>query len=378
VQNAIENSMETFEVERSKTIIHNLNDVYSKLQELQLGDWTLLKKETNLYLLDIEESPAPVIKCYIKISEGLVITLNYQNQGLKRSPNKTYTFPFLTNNINDLGNLMSEVATILNSKSDINEDIADSVGQVIKLLTSMKKTIPDKEAMINFLQEQVGLLKTSFTNRLRFSWEFVLFCGLLRSISPSAYKFFRNSENLILQSLKTINECVVILQYIRSKVKHLSSKDKLVTLMMDEIHIKPYFDYKGGNIVGSAHNSVVAATTAHVFMISSMLLNYKDVVHIRSAKRLEGTIVHEIVKQIITGLENIGFEVLCVVCDNYSVNRKAMSLFCDNRELKNVYSHPVDNSRPLFFIIDSVHILKNIRNNWINKEPQHMIQGRGL
>jgi hypothetical protein len=35
--------------------------------------------------------------------------------------------------------------------------------------------------------------------------------------------------------------------------------------MMDEIHIKPYFDYKGGNIVGSAHNSVVAATTAHVF-----------------------------------------------------------------------------------------------------------------
>jgi hypothetical protein len=97
--------METLEVERSKTIIHNLNDVYSKLQELQLGDWTLLKKETNLYLLYIEESPAPVIKCYIKISEGLVITLNYQNQELKRSPNKTYTFPFLTNNINDLGNL---------------------------------------------------------------------------------------------------------------------------------------------------------------------------------------------------------------------------------------------------------------------------------
>jgi hypothetical protein len=40
---------------------------------------------------------------------------------------------------------MSEVPTTLNTKSDINEDIADSVGQVIKLLTSMKKTIPDKE-----------------------------------------------------------------------------------------------------------------------------------------------------------------------------------------------------------------------------------------
>jgi hypothetical protein len=30
-------------------------------------------------------------------------------------------------------------------KSDINEDIADSVGQVTQLLTSMKKTIPDKK-----------------------------------------------------------------------------------------------------------------------------------------------------------------------------------------------------------------------------------------
>jgi hypothetical protein len=77
-----------------------------------------------------------------------------------------------------------------------------------------------------------------------------------------------------------------------------------------------------------------------------MLSNYKDVVHILPVKRLEGTIVHEIVKQIITNLENIGFEVQCVICDNHSVNRKAMSLFCDNRELKNVYTHPVDNSSP--------------------------------
>jgi hypothetical protein len=60
--------------------------------------------------------------------------------------------------------------------------------------------------MVNFLQEQVGLLKTSYTNKYRFSWEFVLFCGLLRvhSIFPSAYNFFRNSGNLILPFLKTI------------------------------------------------------------------------------------------------------------------------------------------------------------------------------
>lgn len=33
-----------------------------------------------------------------------------------------------------------------------------------------------------------------------------------------------------------------------------------------------------------------------------------------------------------------------------------------------MYQHPSDPSRPLFFVIDPVHILKCIRNNWINQK----------
>ena len=32
-----------------------------------------------------------------------------------------------------------------------------------------------------------------------------------------------------------------------------------------------------------------------------------------------------------------------------------------------VYPHPSDNARPLFLILDSVHILKCIRTNWLNQ-----------
>ena len=31
-----------------------------------------------------------------------------------------------------------------------------------------------------------------------------------------------------------------------------------------------------------------------------------------------------------------------------------------------VYPHPCDIDRPLFFMFDSVHILKCVRNNWLN------------
>ena len=33
-----------------------------------------------------------------------------------------------------------------------------------------------------------------------------------------------------------------------------------------------------------------------------------------------------------------------------------------------VYPHPSDSSRPLFYILDSVHILTCIRNNWLNQK----------
>lgn len=38
-------------------------------------------------------------------------------------------------------------------------------------------------------------------------------------------------------------------------------------LLMDEIHIKPYLDYKGGNIISAAYNTNEAAKSAYVFML---------------------------------------------------------------------------------------------------------------
>ena len=39
-------------------------------------------------------------------------------------------------------------------------------------------------------------------------------------------------------------------------------------------------------------------------------------------------------------------------------------------KLKNInmpVPHPVDSNRPLFFLLDFVHVLKTIRNNWLNQ-----------
>ena len=47
-----------------------------------------------------------------------------------------------------------------------------------------------------------------------------------------------------------------------------------------------------------------------------------------------------------------------------------MSSFASPPQLSIVYPHPCDSTRPLFYILDSVHILKCIRNNWLSQKSE--------
>ncbi|KAH9374431.1 hypothetical protein HPB48_015728 [Haemaphysalis longicornis] len=98
-------------------------------------------------------------------------------------------------------------------------------------------------------------------------------------------------------------------------------------MMMDEIHIKPYLDYKGGTIVGSSAHSTEPATAAHVFMIQSLLSPNKDVIHILPVSKLSADVFHEHAKHIILSVEKIGLKVIAVITDNNVLNRKMMSFF---------------------------------------------------
>ena len=47
-------------------------------------------------------------------------------------------------------------------------------------------------------------------------------------------------------------------------------QDITISLFVNEIHLKPYIDYKGSNIVGFSYNSKEAVTSGLVFMLNSV------------------------------------------------------------------------------------------------------------
>ena len=212
----------------------------------------------------------------------------------------------------------------------------------------------------------------------------MIFASIFYNISPSAYRFLRSTGNLILPCLSTIRKITLhsslspsneqteetFLFYVTQKFKFLLSNDKTVNSLIDEIHLSSFFDYRGGAIVGAAHDKIDAATSAFAFMITSIFSDFKDVVHELPARKMDAKFLFKLIKNTVESLEKIGFKVISVITDNNSINRKAMSSFASPPQLSIVYPHPCDSTRPLFYILDSVHILKCIRNNWLSQKSE--------
>ena len=86
--------------------------------------------------------------------------------------------------------------------------------------------------------------------------------------------------------------------YTKQKFRDLSSFDCTVMLLVDEIHLNSFFDYKGNNIVGTFFNSPSeAAKSAFAFMISSVFSAYKDVVHLLPTSKLIADDLHAMIKK---------------------------------------------------------------------------------
>ena len=127
-----------------------------------------------------------------------------------------------------------------------------------------------------------------------------------------------------------------------------------------------------GNIVGSLYNSVSkAAKFTFAFMISSMVSNSKDVVHLLPTCEMTADELYIIIKKLEVGLESIGFKVIAVIRENNAINCTAMSKFVLSSKVINcIPSAFKKNSTFTFFLFDTVHLLKCVQNNWFNEKSE--------
>ena len=377
VQKAVSESMRTKnEYEKSRTF-NSFEQLLEILKKYQTSDfWEMLSKESYVLFVNLCDYPSVKLNYSVVIDKNLNVTVSFKGQILDKINN--IEIPTQVKNVNEIFNILDNIESSKSSKKDADDIFHTS----IRLMKSVEENVNEEtKQKIIFICEQLENLCKSQPEQLRYSPSYLIFSSLFYLVSPQAYKFVRDFGILFLPHYSTIHKLNLnfdvnpqkeinstkFLSYAKMRFSTLENKEKYISIMMDEIHIKQFLDYKSGDVVGIAHDSTELASSAYVFMLQSLFSKYKDVVHILPVKKITGETLHSILKSIILGLENIGFKVVVVVSDNNSINRKRMNLF--NNPLSDyIYPHPCDPNRPLFFCIDTVHLIKCVRNNWINQK----------
>ena len=378
LQSALNQSIaDNLAYEQQKNLV-NIDDLEERLDFLDRNYWSVVRQQDTVIICHIIKCPYPKISLSLLIESNFTAHVFCNDVELKTIGE--YQIPKTVNDQNTLEILIENM-----KKIDLQEQQTkpQNMISVLKLILSFLLLVQDESIKyfntLKFIYEQISLMTM---NKFDYSTEMMVFSSLFYNCSPRGYRLMRASKNVILPSYSTIRRLTLssymnpaveqhdnnFLMYIKNKFKLLVQKDITVSLLVDEIHLKPYLDYKGGNIVGLANNSNEAATSAFAFMLSSVFSKYKDVVHVMPTRRLKAENLFDIIRRLIIGLEEIGFRVLSVITDNNAINKKAMSFFCSPAKLSIVYPHPFMKSRPLFFLFDSVHILKCIRNNWLGQK----------
>ncbi|XP_049774363.1 uncharacterized protein LOC126162092 [Schistocerca cancellata] len=384
LQIAIQESVDTHAKMIDAISFDSLEQMKTKLSECEKhSDWVVINKSDSVRLVLLKHNPYPRIFCHVVISSGLLLSVFNNDIEVKCIGNMK--FPMKVNNIQVVSDVLKNIYLLYNSSEAPVDNILSLIDQ---LLQNLLEKLPGNETKITFLKEQISFLKCRSSTQFRYDTNSMIMWSLVHSISPHAYKFLRNTDSFSMPSPNTLSRlCSKLstnpvieqqghqfMSYITNKVGTLSSDDKTVLLLMDEIHLKSQLDYKAGNVVGCAFNTekFLCATSAYVFMVQSMESPYKDVVSILPVHTIQGDVLFSYIKAVIVKLEAVGFEVVGIVADNNAINKKAMSKFSTPPDVKIKYDHPVQSSpnRPLYYFVDTVHILKCIRNNWFNQKEQ--------
>ena len=310
----------------------------------------------NQSKLDWVLAPSGKLDCWSKL-ESLLSHVQSSSASDKNFSDKICDIVMLLNQLHDNNNVACD-------RGDNDDDVDDD------------KDFAKNVRVVKVVTEQLQLLVQS---KPKYSADFLHWAFEIFSLSPATYELLRDSSLMLPHPtyLRTLSSCLKVepgmqcnahVAYLTQKAQLLQPHERDVSLLLDEIYVNPKVGYKAGTLEGFATNcDMTQATTVQAFMITSVLSNNKDVAALVPVKNLTACFLKELTLQVISMVEKAGFRVLCVISDNNKVNGNMFGSLCGG-DIRSSIAHPLDSGRRLFFFFDSVHLMKCVRNNWINQK----------
>ena len=198
------------------------------------------------------------------------------------------------------------------------------------------------------------------------------------SFPKISYELLR--KHLILPSSRKMRElksAVSSNSLVRETVNAASDCQKVCALLIDEVKVKPSLIYQGHGIIGYSQDFPDKVARSMLCIMMKCLHGGKSTISsMTPLYSLTSAILMEKVLNVIRMIHSYGGHVIALICDGLRTNLTFFSLFDDyNPNQPWRVTHPLDTSKDLFLLVDPVHILKSIRNNWITEKCKKLRLG---
>jgi hypothetical protein len=262
--------------------------------------------------------------------------------------------------------------------------------------------LPDNDFRKVFWEQQVTALSKRGTQAVRWHPLFVRWCLNVMLSSPKTYNIIRDSGMLVLSSQRTLKDysnwfkaklgyqSEVFQQLAEDyKVFEFNDAQRHVMLAFDEMKVKEglVFDHTTGSVIGYADtgdmNSMLKSFEAEItgklmkrdiathmlaVCVRGIFINLDYPLGQFSTTAVSANDLYSIIWTAIRKLKEIGLEVVLVVADGMSNNRKFFKLHKSSDcmrdgivyKVRNIY----DPNKHIWFMSDVCHLLKTTRNCW--------------
>ncbi|PAA94070.1 hypothetical protein BOX15_Mlig022091g1 [Macrostomum lignano] len=272
--------------------------------------------------------------------------------------------------------LIKSSATVAVDSRNSNVSSAFVEG-VLKVYLESLSDDSELSSNVNFLAEQFSLIHQKVSAR-RYSPSTTVFAYLIFSTSRAAYKAILENGALCLPSVRSLVRLNAVLSkepgvveemYLQLRTESLSSREKHVVLIIDEVATAKRIEFNCDSAYGLASDGKMTSSIL-AFLIKSVGASYQDVVGLFPVNCLTALDLCNMAKEVIAAVTKSGFEIVALSCDNSSVNRKFYSMSAVPEHGLSM-RHPCDDQKEIFLLMDTTHNIKNVYNNFQRRGVFH-------
>ena len=216
------------------------------------------------------------------------------------------------------------------------------------------------------IQQQLQAMRTQEVGKHLYSTEIIM--RGFRYFATSRCLYHRLREDFQLPSVRTLTRITSKVSkmdetsFSTSVFRSLEEKQKECVLLQDEVYVKKMMLYHGGQVFGkSVDDPQSLAKTMLGIMVSCMFGGPTFLSKILPISKLNSVFLHDQVQFSIDCIQQAGGRVSAVICDG---NRNNQALF---KQCAGETQTPWKTATGVHLLYDFVHLLKNIRNNWLTE-----------